>query len=606
MKTFKGLNMFYLVRSMVQLCGDRDLAWDPRKDILFLCQHYGTDIEANRARLDKNAIQQNFLGTALFSRQSREDQQNCYQVLLGEALPPTMLLTPPASQHGHGRSQSASELSRPDITSTQSAPLLSNQLAIAPRSPPLPGQKKPSQQTFEEDILKTEGVSASPQAPPESHVSNGGSSSKYRPINSMHRRSKSSERIQSATGFGTSQKNTQSQSVKAALLTFNLQSSKVKSIESSKLSAVSVSSHPAQQYLQSHIGLKFRHSSAPSVPTVNNTITPQSGKVQRDLRQARIEQPGPQVPEAQHATLHSGSSDGDATPALLKVHELEQPPSRLHLVDPDGLYPVHTNPEPIELSTYTPELEAPVGTPKVVAKLSHNIDTASTAKHDLDARPQSFSPETAYMDEIFQALNVSSTRPDVSTSHKSQQHTSDRPSMPHRKSAPLAALPASLMVGGATLHNSDRAYSSSHVVRTRGDHIPVARTNASRYSQVFAPSASAPQDDITVTPAPLSVYKAYQPSVLPLSPPVTRTLDQQGLSTSSEALNDVDGAQDYFKSHKRNASCESQRSHTSQDSGKLAQEYQAELPSFEQAYGAKAHELEAQGLHKRMDSLDVV
>jgi hypothetical protein len=60
----KGLNIKYLVNSTVYLCTSQDLLWDPKKDLLWLCQAYGKEIQSIRGQLDARKVKENFLGTA--------------------------------------------------------------------------------------------------------------------------------------------------------------------------------------------------------------------------------------------------------------------------------------------------------------------------------------------------------------------------------------------------------------------------------------------------------------------------------------------------------------------------------------------------------------
>ncbi len=98
LKTYKGLNMLHLIKTLMHLCRVPDLAWDPRKDILFLCQHYSTEIKTVQAQLDRKAIRQNFLGTSFITKLSPEGQRACYQTLLGQEPPPSMTVSPPPEE----------------------------------------------------------------------------------------------------------------------------------------------------------------------------------------------------------------------------------------------------------------------------------------------------------------------------------------------------------------------------------------------------------------------------------------------------------------------------------------------------------------------------
>lgn len=98
--------MTYLVRTLVQYCKLGDLTWDPRMDILFLCQEYSEEVSMIRSQLDHKAVQQNFFATTYFARLSPDVQRKCYQVLLGTEPPPVMATTPraPAAVNKHSAS----------------------------------------------------------------------------------------------------------------------------------------------------------------------------------------------------------------------------------------------------------------------------------------------------------------------------------------------------------------------------------------------------------------------------------------------------------------------------------------------------------------------
>ncbi|CAG5163645.1 uncharacterized protein ALTATR162_LOCUS6513 [Alternaria atra] len=63
LRTFQGLNMIYLVRTLLHFCQIRGLAWEPRNGIHFLCQHYGDQLQSIRSQLNLDSIERNFLRT---------------------------------------------------------------------------------------------------------------------------------------------------------------------------------------------------------------------------------------------------------------------------------------------------------------------------------------------------------------------------------------------------------------------------------------------------------------------------------------------------------------------------------------------------------------
>ncbi|CAI6342117.1 unnamed protein product [Periconia digitata] len=132
----KSLNLLYLTKTSINYCKSRDLVWDPRKDLLFLCRNYGKEIGLMRDQLDAREVQDRFLGTPYLSRVSSEERRLCYNVLLGRDPPPAMSLTPSAGND------------RPQITPHKSSPALnstfhhSSDLLI----PPPPGKTRPNPQ----------------------------------------------------------------------------------------------------------------------------------------------------------------------------------------------------------------------------------------------------------------------------------------------------------------------------------------------------------------------------------------------------------------------------------------------------------------------------
>lgn len=176
--------MLYLVKTTTYYCKSRDLVWDPRKDILFLCQHYGREVEAVRGHLNVREIQENFLGTPFFSRLPPEEQKRCYQVLLGKDPPPAMSITPPPPPAGHRPSASASDIPRPRIPSHKSSPSLNNALQqqTGLLSPPLPGRPK-KQSAAPAGTVHSQSTAPSaprPQVPPETANAQRDSRSRYR------------------------------------------------------------------------------------------------------------------------------------------------------------------------------------------------------------------------------------------------------------------------------------------------------------------------------------------------------------------------------------------------------------------------------------------
>jgi len=157
--------MLYLVRTTIAYCKSQDLVWDPRKDLLFLCQNYGQEIEAIRSQLNARQVQENFLGTTFVSRLPPDQQRRCYHVLLGadREPPPSMSLTP-APRIGHRSTASAADTNtRSRLPSHRSAPSLNTMQTSADfLSPPRPGKPR-KQQTAPRSAPPTQTSAPSPQ-----------------------------------------------------------------------------------------------------------------------------------------------------------------------------------------------------------------------------------------------------------------------------------------------------------------------------------------------------------------------------------------------------------------------------------------------------------
>lgn len=95
---FKSLNAQHLLTTLLSCCKARNLVWDPRKDILYLCKNETKEVHRIHAQLNRTEVKELFLDTAFFSRLNIEDQRLCYQTLLVSEPLPIMDITPPALQ----------------------------------------------------------------------------------------------------------------------------------------------------------------------------------------------------------------------------------------------------------------------------------------------------------------------------------------------------------------------------------------------------------------------------------------------------------------------------------------------------------------------------
>ncbi|KAF2645955.1 hypothetical protein P280DRAFT_503972 [Massarina eburnea CBS 473.64] len=185
----RGLNMLYLVKTTIHFCKTPNLVWDARKDLLFLCRNYGKDVGIIRGQLNAREVQENFLGTDLFSRLSPEDQRICYSVLFGKDPPPIMSFTPPPP--GQRDASSSRPQVHPQISSHKSSPALNAATQQQPNllTPPLPRKSRPS------PARTADGPPSAPQqgAPRSSSEGRDARSRYHKPNSASHSRNVSRE-----------------------------------------------------------------------------------------------------------------------------------------------------------------------------------------------------------------------------------------------------------------------------------------------------------------------------------------------------------------------------------------------------------------------------
>ncbi|CAO2654576.1 Nn.00g113090.m01.CDS01 [Neocucurbitaria sp. VM-36] len=654
LKTYKGLNLLYLVKTLVHYCRVRNLVWDPRKDILFLCQHYGEDIQSIRSQLNQREVQQNLLGTAFFSRLSLEDQRRCYQVLLGKEPPPIMAITPPAPQGGHKYSHSASEIPRPRLVSQNSSPALGLRPSPALLSPPLPGKPIPSRQYAARNEVQPAELATPYTLPSELPASARDSRSRYRPVSAPNSRntsprgpqspSMSADNLTSSTSrvisnlvptpvFSQGRKSMPNLNDRVVPIAF-AQPFAANGVAPSQppqymfqmlpneMSANPAPYNPGQQHLKSQLGLGGDYllpnlRADNELPITKHPVLPNTRIAYEGPQKAKIEHSGTPKPQSQMGSLHVVSPKGEAAPLQQYVPNLEEVTSKLHLVGPEGLY---TSPKSKQ-STHTK---------------TANVTQPSNDVFELDAAPQQqnviVAELEADMNAIMQENRTADQSAELSSEHlqqtlsythckqptdnspvhipnshipttprSAQDEEHSRPPNPRTQSAPASALPASLMAGGLGGHRphsrTPSTTLSSTSPQTSPSQLPVTKTNASRYSRYYSPPSSAPISNSTspqLTPAPLSLYKAYHPPSSIPSSSAENSMQQQidvqserpTRKTSFESSKDaVDEAERYTRMHRRDGSHDSHVSDASRGSRELVEEYQAELPDFESGYG---------------------
>lgn len=620
--------MLCLVKTLLHFCGVRDLAWDPRKDILFLCQHYGEQLQMIRNQLDPKAVQRNFLGTPYFSRSSPDDQRRCYQILLGIEPPPVMAVTPAASF--------STVVQRPHISGHDLSPTIKTQhTPCSPEllSPPLPGQSKTSRH-------HTAYTETRPLGPPASHDTRSRASevagatkdsrSRYRPISAQNGRKLSptssqitfpqtmhirqfpqppvlpsqqqpsydmaaspvtahgrrplptlAERAPTlgppfartpiVSDFATAAQQSQNLSsqveTSAALVPLNPGQQHMKS------RAVQGNYHPLRQHpvAQMHIAKRLRHPEATTSqvyppPREQNFSTLSSAVQPTKLRNVNI-----------NKRLHNESS-----PQSLSVEPVAYTSSTT--APPVPSQSSSRGMAIVEATAIAPiELDGMSELSRFIVELSAESTTGAEQHNELHS--DQYTDTQGIMNPNVQGSPVS---PPGFKFRSQQQVIPIRPLRPRTASAPLNALPASLIAGGHVTrkHYPQNNTSESHPASTLRPDLP--NTNAARYSSYYG--AITPPSSTPASPQPVSVsaYKAYQPPPplpsLPLSPPaIPDSSLKSPRPRNFTHVTDVDEMNGYFKVHERAVSGDTC---LGQDSRELALAYQAELPAFDEGYGS--------------------
>jgi len=550
--------MLYLVRTLLHFCQIRNLTWEPREGILFLCQLYRSQVEAIRCRLQPKIVEENFLRTAFLNKLPVQEQRKCYQTLLAQEPPSLKTLAPPQPDAIHTRSQSASGVTRSQGIARASLP----DFLCPPQSQNVKSSHMHTAQTTPKLVQPT-------QPSPQTTFASKDSASRYRVVSAPNIRRTSP----TDPGFAANPQ-AQAFSNKQLKLQIPTSSQHQRSFSHSVTNVDPVAMHQVgQQCLKPRpvsTGTRTAQPPAKHAPMVTNPPMPSTSSRHQIPRKTAPQSSSAPMPEQRSSRLHVVNPDGEA-PAC---DESQGEKQKLHLVGSGGLYqspPTSSKPSPAINKTSTasntslPAFEVNGTSPPndILAELSANIDAA------------------------LQVSNHPCTSPPPATI---QPQEMNRPLMPRAHSAPFTTLPASLSIGNPSHRHSTTPQTSA----SAGS---ITRTNALRYSQQqpLAPSlASIISDGLaspTLTPAPLSFYKAYQPNSAPTSPP---NLDMSPLDSACAEYNsqfanfgqvkDVDGMGHYFATQNQTGSHAVSKSF---DSSQLAMEYRAALPEFEDGYGGR-------------------
>ena len=578
LKTYKGLNMLYLMKTMLEYCTITSLAWEPRKDILFLCQHYGEQVQSIRSQLDENLILNAFLRSPFFTRLSFGDQRRCYQTLRAQDPPLLVAQVPSAGQSDLPRPRVASYTGQPATSATGPPPAqkaISSQKhatyhSSQPLGPVMASMMPPNMPNLTKDSrnryrrVSTQGKEGQPGHIPQP-----------RSISMQYRQQQQNP---------VPSNNSQHLSPQTMADSRSSQCAPVMSPLANHTMRASSAGHPG--YLASRISAQAgpvtnsfstqqsqRQYQTPSSQSPDTTFSHSQREQHIQAQQRQSSGSAPKQPPFQSRPTHQSTQQTQPQSSRKPVPDTKstapnqpcpKPDSRrkdsgssLQLVGPEGLWvsslPSHHFPLPPTTADSTPAtiLEPSTNNPPRLPRQS-----SSTILAELSAN-------------IDDAIKTATTPP---LSHSPTLE----PGYKHAKSGSVE-LPASLTIRFSTLSSCSTATSTTSSLEktknlataTATQPLPILQTNATRYSQIFpAPPTAAAVADTTrapvvsptppLTPAPLSIYKAYQPpaktttwETLPASPPVSPPVQDAWI-----------------------------------DVAELAREYQMELPGFEEGYGS--------------------
>ncbi|KAF7442254.1 Herpes-BLLF1 multi-domain protein [Pyrenophora tritici-repentis] len=609
LKTYKGLNMLYLMKSMLEYCTAADLAWEPRKDILFLCQHYGEQVQSVRSQLDANLILNTFLRSPFFNRLSFGDQRRCYQILRAQEPPPLVAQIPPAGQP---------DLPRPRVDSHNGPPTGLVNSSHAQKA--LPSKKHATYHSSE-----PLGPGIVPVMPSNVTSSTQDSRNRYRRASTLGREGQPGNSPRSI-----SMQHKQEEPVSSN----NLQHFAPQAMANGRSSQYGPGMSPqANQAMRSssvgHPGYLASLISPPQVPAIPLSYSQRQQHIQEAQQRLCSGQVFQQPPiqnipitnnppplQPRHAHQSRPQTSGNPTPStqLTAANPFQPKPdpkrkdsgSGLQLVGSQGLW------APSASTPTTHGFPLPPTTPKTAANLTtaHGFPLPpSTTKTTANSTPTTISELPTKSPRRLPRQNSSTILAELSANIDDAIKTATTPPLSHSPPSHVPCykhaasgsveLPASLKIRFSTLPSASATTTTESTrngdTSTSTAPLPLPGTNASRYSQIFSTPSSTPAPTPTpnvadlmrslvvspepttppLTPAPLSVYKAYQP---PPSQPPTRT----------ESWDMLDPASAYLTSAELPMS--PPVSPPVEDAWidvlELAREYQMEMPGFEEGYGS--------------------
>jgi hypothetical protein len=548
---FKTLNVHYLLATSLSHCKARDLCWDPRKDVLFLCKNETVEIQRIRTRLNIKEVKELFLGAPFFSRLHIQDQRLCYRTLLNTEPPPTMAITPPAPQplaqpHPRQRVSERSNETRAPHSRYRNV-IGQSSSSDGPTENGAGTEARPQPMDYLQDPRRAnriQGVQWVKSAKPE-------------PISAAAAAKQARKSMPNLMGPQNIAPNLGKECAPRQQDRQQYHSlSRVDHLDNQRASST-LSRSSQLEYGRDFQPAYTNATNASAVDDQSNsldqrTMTERTNSTKSDSTGTSV-----QGIQSQKGSLHIASPEGKMAPHQQYFDEnVTLTRGRLHVVGPEGIYGTaenqqkHAQPQ----SQHQRHLSAP--SLRVEPTFVFELDATAPAKSmfvaELPAEP--IGPSSA-------------ERHDARPEH-TETPTTVRPLNLHTSSVPSGAgsLPTSLVAGGLVPHgqrqtrdHSEHQYDSTFGFSTR-------QTNAYRYSAyAFPQSTSSKTPQVLLEEATGPVYKAYRPFV------ATHELNR------NDSVSSV-----YSPEHKRNISHDSTASH---ESDKLAREYQ-ELLNFEDGYGS--------------------
>jgi hypothetical protein len=540
--------MLYLVKSLIQFCKLRDLSWNPLEDILFLCQHYGGQVQLARNQLNMKATYQNFLNTPFVASLPFNEQRRCYQILAGQAPPAATATHFSSPQNGPLRSHFFQ--GNQQINKHESLPTHTTNVGLPSRNPPNPSR-------------------LSEITPPV-----GDSRSRYRPISAFN-----AKRVSSGPQLRI---NTCIESIE-------------ESYKYRKTSAPSHNTPSRPQQADSSTRISETPNALPATLSIQNRRSLTRSGAQRAASrgsyipgQIQTCQPISMSQKQQHQT-HAEIFEMSGTPTQAPIEAQgayqEEGRKRLQVVGPNGLYQPSS----------PPPTSAPPPPPSASTRDTNPAPTPQNPVYELESHPKYASDDEN--DDIIASLAA-----DIESAMTPHSSTLDTLTISTHAASPPSAkrntLPASLVPG----------YSSTQAQRP---YTPPSEEGEEKKANQASNEKSGllcPDHDANIglaspplTPAPLAVYKAYRPPPLSLPAHAQSRSGSRSRSRSSSPPA-VDGAGEAEQQDKHGQGSKtwcSNTLHTGRpmqdaraqvseapllDSSILAMEYQAELPDFDRGY----------------------